>query len=172
MAADASGLVDLAALTALFEQAIPFNRHLGLRVDALARGRVAIRQPFGPHLIGDPTRPALHGGVIATLADTAGGLAVFTRTEPGDRVATIDLRVDYLLPGRGADLVARAEVLRLGNRVGVSSIEVVHPDEPDRLVAVAKGVYTVKRAAESGGPGPGEGPGAAAFCVGGPGAPG
>ena len=63
-----------------------------------------------------------------------------------DRPSTIDLRVDYLRPGRAETLIAEAEVLRMGNRVGVTSIRAYHPDRPGETIAEGKGVYAVKRA--------------------------
>jgi len=138
------GSVDLGAIEHLFNNAIPFNQFLGLETQKLERGAVEALLPFRPEFIGDPTRPALHGGVISMVADTVGGAAVFTLTDPGDKVATIDLRVDYLRPGRGEDLHARSEVIRVGNRVGVAEIKLWQSD-PDAPIAVAKGVYTIKR---------------------------
>ncbi len=141
--------IDLAILRQFFDEAIPFNHFLGLKLVTVERGRVVARLPFRPELVGDPTRPALHGGVISMVADTVGGSAVWSVTNPGDKVATIDLRVDYLRPGRLVELHASAEVLRVGNRVGVSSIRIYHPDDADRPIAVAMGVYTVRRAGEA-----------------------
>lgn len=132
----------------LIESQIPFNRVLGIRVVSLAVGRAVLEIPFRDSLIGDSQRPALHGGVLSALMDTAGGAAVFTAIGAGDRCSTIDLRVDYLRPARLATIQARAEVLRVGNRVGVTNIRVTHPDAPDEVVAEGKGVYSVKRAGE------------------------
>jgi uncharacterized protein (TIGR00369 family) len=101
--------------------------------------------PFRDGLVGDPVRPALHGGVISALLDTAGGAAVWTCIGREDRCSTIDLRVDYMLPGRLATVRALAEVKRLGNRVGVTTMRLYHPDRPDETVAEGKGVYSVKR---------------------------
>ena len=140
--------LDLESIRQFFDEAIPFNRHVGLKLITIERGKVTARLPFKPELVGDPMRPALHGGVISMMADTVGGGAVWTLTKAGDKVATIDLRVDYLRPGRLADLHASAEVLRVGNRVGVSSIKVFHPDAPEEPIAVAMGVYTIRRAGE------------------------
>lgn len=140
------GTVDLDAIRQLFSGGIPFNAYVGLELLELERGRALARIPYRAELIGDPTRPALHGGVISMLADTIGGAAVFSVTEPGDRVATIDLRVDYLLPGREADLYAEGELIRVGNRVGVSSVRCWQPAVSEESIAVAKGVYTIKRA--------------------------
>ncbi len=143
---EGAGTVDLEAIRQFFDSAIPFNAFLGMRLVEIARGRVVAELPFRPELIGDPTRPALHGGVISTLADTVGGAAVFTLTDPGDRVATIDLRVDYLRPGRQETLRGVARVIRAGNRVGVSAVTLLHPSAPEAPIAVAKAVYTIKRA--------------------------
>ncbi|MCA8920258.1 MAG: hotdog fold thioesterase [Planctomycetes bacterium] len=137
-------LVSLDAIRQFFVQGIPFNRHMGLVVEVLERGRMVIRLPFKPEFVGDPTRPALHGGVLSMLADTVGGGAVFSLTRPGDRLATIDLRVDYLLPGRPEEVVAEAKVIRIGNRVGVSSVELTQ-GAPAEVIAVAMGVYTIRR---------------------------
>lgn len=146
--------IDLDALRRFFDESIPFNRFVGLKLDSVERGRVVARLPFRPELVGDPTRPALHGGVISMVADTVGGSAVWSLTRPGDKVATIDLRVDYLRPGRLVELIASAEVLRVGNRVGVSSIRVFHADDPDQPIAVAMGVYTIRRAGRDAGASP------------------
>jgi uncharacterized protein (TIGR00369 family) len=94
----------LAELSELFLDRIPFNRVLGIRIAELTRGRAVFSVPFRDELVGDPTRPALHGGVISAVADTCGGCAVWSAVGEGDRVSTIDLRVDYLRPGRLEEL--------------------------------------------------------------------
>lgn len=136
----------LAELRELMLTRIPFNAILGIHIVELTPGRAVFNVPFRPELVGDPVRPALHGGVISALADTCGGCAVWSAIGDDDRVSTIDLRVDYLRPGRLEDLHAVGEVMRVGNRVGVAKISLFHPSRPDELVAEAKGVYSVKRA--------------------------
>ncbi len=133
-------------LRELMLEKIPFNRVLGISIEELGTGRAVFSVPFEPKLVGDPVRPALHGGVLSALADTCGGCAVWSSIGEADRVSTIDLRVDYLRPARLEDLHAIGEVLRVGNRVGVAKISLFHPSTPDELVAEAKGVYSVKRA--------------------------
>lgn len=129
---------------------IPFNRHLGIRATELREGFARLELPFRPELVGDPVRPALHGGVISTLIDTAGGAAVITLIGPRGTVSTIDLRVDYLRPGQMKTLVCEATVTRLGNRVASVDGRVFHPDAPDQLIATGKGVYNVRRLKEPG----------------------
>lgn len=143
------GSVDLEALRQFFDNGIPFNAYLGLKITDLERGHVVAELPFRKEFVGNPVRNALHGGVISMVADTVGGAALFTLTNPGDSVATIDLRVDYLRPGRPKPLRGEGRVVRFGNRVGVSAITITHPDEPDHPIAVAKGVYNLKRASDS-----------------------
>jgi uncharacterized protein (TIGR00369 family) len=136
---------DIRRIADFFEREVAFNRWLGLRVESIGEGRCVCRVPFRPELVGDPFRPALHGGVTSALADTAGGLAVYGavgRIEA--RVSTVDLRVDYYAPARMEDLIAEAEVVRVGNRVGVSRVLVHHGDR-DALIAEGKGVYNVHK---------------------------
>jgi uncharacterized protein (TIGR00369 family) len=54
--------------------------------------------PVRPEFVGDPRRPALHGGVLSALIDTAGGVAAWSALGTGGSVSTVDLRVDYLQP--------------------------------------------------------------------------
>jgi len=136
------------ALIDFFIKQIPFNRHLGMEVEALERGRCVLRVPFREEFVGDPFRPALHGGVMSSLADAAGGLAVFSTFHgPETGVSTVDLRIDYLRPGKLEDLICEARVVRVGNRVAVTTM-VVHHGSPDYVAAEGRGVYNLFRFAE------------------------
>ena len=136
--------MDAVALRQVMEELIPFNRVLGIRVVEIDTGHVRMEIPFREELIGDPVRRAVHGGVISALADTAGGCAVWSALEePTARVSTIDIRIDYLRPGRSETLVAEANVVRAGRRVGVADIRLFHPSAPAESIATGKGVYNV-----------------------------
>lgn len=141
----------LERLKEFFEANIPFNRFVGLVVEELTVGACTLRIPWRDELIGDPTRPALHGGVTSMLADTACGAACFTKLpSAADRLSTVDLRVDYLRPGRAADIWCRGVVMRMGNRVAVARSEVFDgalpkPGEESQPIATAIGVYNVVR---------------------------
>src|SRR6185295_15797791 len=95
-------------LRQLMDELIPFNKFLGIRMEehrsGYTRFSLAIREEF----IGDPLRRAIHGGVISTLIDVAGGAAVWSSLDDPlwGRVSTIDLRVDYLRPGKIEPIVA------------------------------------------------------------------
>ena len=129
------------------EEQVPFNRLLGMQLTSLGDGTARMQVPFREEFIGDPLRPALHGGVISALVDTCGGVAVFTSLQDvDDRTSTVDLRVNYLRPGRKETLIADAEIVRVGNHVAVVSLVAYHPDEKDKPVATGTGVYNVRRA--------------------------
>ena len=128
-----------------FEHLIPFNNFLGIQMVSAGDGCVRLELPYRPEFIGDAVRQALHGGVISTLIDVSGGFAVWTKISLEDRVSTIDLRVDYLAPGRPELLVCEATVVRVGNRVAVTDVRVFQPSAPARIVATGKAVYNIKR---------------------------
>ena len=132
-------------LLTLLRDLIPFNKFLGIELIKAGDGFVRLELPYRPEFIGDQSRPALHGGVISTLVDTAGGFAAWTQIDVTDRLSTIDLRVDYLAPGAPERLIAEAQVVRVGNRVAVVDIRCFQPTQPDRVVATGKGVYNIKR---------------------------
>ena len=137
--------MNLEQLREFFIREVPFNKFLGMTLAELRDGFARLELPFRPEFIGDSRRPALHGGVISTLIDTAGGAATFSKITMEDTCSTIDLRVDYLLPGSAETLCAEATVIRIGNRVSAVDIRAFHPSAPDRTVATGKGVYSVYR---------------------------
>lgn len=137
-------MMEIAQLTQLMEEFIPFNRHLGVKVAGCEPGRAHLTLPFKDHFVGDPLRPALHGGVLSTMVDVSGGLAVWTNLlDPRGRVSTIDLRIDYLRPARLETVDAVAVVVRQGNRVAVVDVRLFHPQRSEETIATGKCVYNV-----------------------------
>lgn len=135
-----------------FFQRIPFNQVLGIELDELSPERVTMHLPMKPELIGNYLHGILHGGVISSLLDVAGGamaligaferhqhLSTSERMARLSKLGTIDLRVDYLRPGRGQRFTANAVLLRSGNKVAVVRSE-LHSDD-GTLVAVGTGTY-------------------------------
>jgi uncharacterized protein (TIGR00369 family) len=130
-------------LRQVMEEMIPFNRWLGVRMTRAEPGFARLEIPFREELIGDPLRPALHGGVLSALADAAGGGAVWTVIEDERaRVSTIDLRIDYLRPAKLELVIAEATVVRVGNRVGVADVRLFQSDGSE-TIATGKGVYNI-----------------------------
>ncbi|MFB6070769.1 MAG: PaaI family thioesterase [Halanaeroarchaeum sp.] len=124
-----------------------FLSFLDLRVESLEPGHIVLRVPYDEKLANQGQGNGnVHGGIAATLIDTAGGLSVHsTLDDPINAgVATIDLNVSYLRPARG-DLVATADVVRVGGTVGVATVDVesTTPDGEDAIVATGRGSFRV-----------------------------
>jgi uncharacterized protein (TIGR00369 family) len=127
----------------LMEEHVPFNRLLGIRGESVGEGRCVLLLPPRPEFLGDTLRPALHGGVLSALIDTAGGLAAWSALPPDETVSTVDLRVDYLEPAGLEDVLrAEAELVRKGNRVCHVRIMLT---QGGLLVAEGRGVYNIHR---------------------------
>ena len=143
-----------AALVDIFEQHIVFNQVLGLKIASVRPGDVRGTVAMRPELVGHAAYGRLHGGVISSVLDAMGALALMVamaERHPQETVgqvihryaklATIDLRVDFLRQGQGLHFVATAEVSRLGGRVGSTQMR-LHNDE-GTLVATAAAAYMV-----------------------------
>ena len=132
-------------LAAAFCEGIPHNRVLGLRVGHAARGVAALVLPYSPELVGNPETGVLAGGAVTTLIDSACGLAVLLELGHLGRVATLDLRIDYLRPALpGQDLVARAHCYKMTRNVAFVRALAHQGDEADP-VASAQGTFILNR---------------------------
>jgi uncharacterized protein (TIGR00369 family) len=143
-----------ATLTELFDQRIAFNALLGARVEALVPGDVRLRLDMRPDLVGHYLYGRLHGGVVSSVLDAVGGLALMVaiaERHPADnalqvlqrfaKMGTIDLRVDFLRPGLGRHFVGHGEVTRLGGRVGSTQMRLLNDE--GTLIATAAAAYVV-----------------------------
>jgi uncharacterized protein (TIGR00369 family) len=144
----------LEAIHDLIIEKIPFNKVLGLTVESLSLDQASVRLPMRQELIGNFIRGSLHGGVISSTLDFMGGLVAFLsvlKTMQGQsvqamaerfaKIGTIDMRIDYLRPGVGDYFIATGYVLRTGNKVAVTRME-LHNNER-QLIAVGTGAYIV-----------------------------
>jgi uncharacterized protein (TIGR00369 family) len=138
----------------IFDNKIPFNRVLGLKVHSINMERPKIRFAMHDALVGNYIRGSLHGGVISAVIDVTGGLSAFMglqkklagepleiKLEKFRKLGTIDLRIDYLRPGVGKLFEATGYVLRTGHKVAVTRIEL--KNETEQLIAVGTGAYVI-----------------------------
>ena len=117
---------------------LPFAQMMGMRLVGLRPGeadieiemRDELRQPHG----------VLHGGVTATLIDTAMAFAVITRLAPDEKASTIDLTVHYLRPHTEGTFTCTAKIVRGGRRIFTVSADVVNSD--GKLIATGISTYT------------------------------
>jgi len=116
---------------------------LGFAYEGLEGDRVRIRVPWRADLVGDPDTGVLAGGLVTTLLDHVGGLAVWVALKGFQPIATLDLRVDYMRAAApGADLLAEARCYRLTRHIAFVRAWAfeVSPDDP---VAASQAAYVV-----------------------------
>ncbi len=95
---------------------IPYARLLG--VECLRMGEdMVFRLPANKDLIGNPTLPAIHGGVIAGFMEQAGLLHLLMFMGIPHMPKIIDFSIDYLRAGHYRDTYAQCQVWRQGRRV-------------------------------------------------------
>ena len=135
---------------AIMRDHVPFNRVLGLEVESTDPAAPKLAFDMRPELLGNARRGILHGGVISATLDVVAGYAIMlalAKDRPqGEKhefpnIGTIDLRVDYLRPGRGRRFVATGRVVRMGSRIAVAHME-LHNDEGE-LIATGSAAYVV-----------------------------
>jgi uncharacterized protein (TIGR00369 family) len=69
-----------------------------------------------------------HGGVITALADQAAGIAVTSGLAKGRIGVTVEIKVNFLIPADGNELIARAKTLKMSGSIGVATVEVFSKD--------------------------------------------
>lgn len=114
-----------------------FGSWLGLELVAATPGNITMRCPWRDEFISNPVREAVHGGILATLVDSAAIYAVIAAIN--SMAATVDLRVDYHgKPARGAFTVTGTPV-RIGRSLATAEARVF--DSGNKLVASGRGVF-------------------------------
>jgi uncharacterized protein (TIGR00369 family) len=115
---------------------LPIARQMGMKLAGLGGGKATLTlDPRREHL---NRQGGLHGGVIATLVDIAMAMALLTWVPEGTRIATVEMKVNYLETHERGRLRARARVLRRGGRLAVGEVDVWDGTG----VRVAKGLLT------------------------------
>jgi 1,4-dihydroxy-2-naphthoyl-CoA hydrolase len=127
---------DLDALIAL----MPLAGHLGLVLDEADASRVVIRLDWAPHLC--TSGGVMHGGVLMSLADTAGALVTFLGLPEGKTTATITSTSHMFRPVSGGTVRAVALPVHRGRTTVTAETSVF--DAEDRLVAQTVQVQAVR----------------------------
>jgi acyl-CoA thioesterase len=113
-----------------------FNQWLGIRLVRVHKDGVTIDCKLRPELLN--VFGVLHGGVTATLADSAVGIAITQRLgEPGKAV-TVEMKLNYLRPVGGRKITARARLLRMGSTLCVGRVDMFN----DARELVGSGLVT------------------------------
>jgi 1,4-dihydroxy-2-naphthoyl-CoA hydrolase len=132
---------DLDAMAAL----MPFAQHLGVSVDQAGPDQVVARLDWAPHLC--TAAGIMHGGVLMSLADSAGALVTFLGLPEGATTATITSTSQLFRPVTGGTVRAVAVPLHRGRTTVTAQTSLY--DSEDRLVAQTTQVQAVRQGGQS-----------------------
>lgn len=116
-------------------RSMPFYRHLGIRLVGLGRGSSKVQLRLTRSLT--QTTGVAHGGVAASLIDSAVGLALCTLIKPEQLITTVEMKVNYLSPAPVGMLRSTGKIIHKGKRIVVGEGEV-----RGKKGLVAKGLVT------------------------------
>jgi uncharacterized protein (TIGR00369 family) len=109
--------------------------HIGAEMTSVAPGRCEIHLPYGEHV--SQQHGFFHGGIVATVADSAAGYAGFSLMPADAGVLTVEFKINLVAPADGQTLSALGSVVRLGRTLTVTRAEVfVRKDGRERVCAV------------------------------------
>ncbi|HWF87745.1 MAG TPA: PaaI family thioesterase [Pyrinomonadaceae bacterium] len=116
---------------------VPFAKLLGIEVVLAEPGHAVLTMNLRhEHMRNDAIA---HGGVVATLIDSAMAIAIMAMLADGERTVTVDLTIHYLRPVTEGLAKASARVVRAGRKVVTVSAELFDKDE--KLAATAISTY-------------------------------
>src|SRR5215210_5865330 len=116
-----------------------FRELVGTELSSAEEGRAVVSlRAEERHLNPNGT---VHGGVVYTLVDVSMAEALKTMIEGDERPVTIEIKVNYLEPGRPGTLTSSARVRKGGKRLIIVEAEVTQEDDGE-VVALATGTYT------------------------------
>lgn len=117
-----------------------FLHHLGVRMIDLQPGYCEMEVAFGEQL--SQQHGYFHGGLVATVADVAGGYAAFSLTESDSSMVTAEFKINFIAPAKGERLIARGSVIKPGKTLTICRCDVVCvQDEVETLCATALATF-------------------------------
>ena len=120
-------------------EAAPYYQLLQIRLEEIAAGFARFRMPFRRELM--QAYGVAHGGAITSLADTAVAFALMTLIQPGERVTTVELKINFLAPVVEGELIGESRIIQKGERLALADMEV--KDEKGRLIAKGLATYMI-----------------------------
>ncbi len=118
----------------------PYYRLLKMEVLEIRKGKSVIQMPFRKTL----THPygIVHGGAIASLADSAVAMALIGLVKPSDRITTIEFKINFFTSISQGKLTAQAKIIYKGSKTAVGDVEV--NNEAGKLVAKVIATYMIQ----------------------------
>jgi uncharacterized protein (TIGR00369 family) len=120
----------------------PPAKLFGFTLEGAEPGRAVLKMRIRPRHI--QVHGVVHGGILAALADTAGALGIYLMVPRGTRLATLEMKINYLEPAADGTLMAEGRLLRKGTNFAVAECEI--RDTQRRLIAKALITYSILHA--------------------------
>ena len=124
----------------------PYYQLLQIRMEQIDTGFARFRMPFRKELT--QGYGIVHGGAIASLADTAVAFAMMTLIQPGERVTTAEFKINFFAPVTGGVLFGEARTVNRGKRLAAADMEV--KNEAGELIAKGMATYVILKAPKKG----------------------
>jgi uncharacterized protein (TIGR00369 family) len=112
---------------------------LGARLTRVDPGLVEITVPFREDLT--QQHGLFHAGVSTTVADSAAGYAAYTLFPADAAILAVELKINFLAPAKGEELIATGRVLKPGRTLTVNEMDVHCLQGGDRVLC-ARGIQT------------------------------
>lgn len=116
---------------------MPFNNLLGLKLTRLHKDGLTVECAVRPDLLNGAG--VVHGGVTATMADAAVGIALNQRFGGKRPITTVELKINYFRPVAEGKVFARAYLVRVGSSICVGRADL--RDARKNLIATALVTY-------------------------------
>jgi len=120
-------------------ESAPFYQLLQIRLEEIDSGFARFRMPFRKELT--QAYGVAHGGAITTLADTAVAFALMTLIRPGEKVTTVEMKINFLSPVTSGELIGEARIIQKGKRLALADMEV--KDESGKWIAKGLATYVI-----------------------------
>ena len=122
-----------------FVDSIPYAKFIGIEVRKVG-GEMTCVLPFKDDNVGNPMLPALHGGVVSALLETAAILQLICEVESDHLPKPVNINIDYLRSAKPVETYARAFITKQGRRVANVRAE-AWQEARDRPVAALHGHF-------------------------------
>ncbi len=104
---------------------VPISTTLGFEFVSIARGECTLAWTRDPRY--DGIFRSMHGGLMMTLADSAGAFALLTVVDPDSRITTTEMNIRFMAPVRER-VLAHARVLKAGRSLSTIVVDLVDAD--------------------------------------------
>ena len=127
------------SLLSLMKTGNPFWSLIGMQILSVKKGWAKIRLPFTEKLAN--SAGVAHGGAIFSPADSAVGMALAGMLNKDEKISTLEMKINYLKPFSGGEIVAEALIIHKGNQTAVGEVEV--RDEDGDIIAKGLATYAI-----------------------------